>query len=59
MDIRNEVEKGNPERLKSIKLVPNSGAHLYFANDSEQYVGFRDRIQDNGANALLSKTICM
>jgi len=33
---------GNPKRLKSIKLVANSGALLYFASYSEQYVGLRD-----------------
>ena len=50
LDIENEAEKGNPKRLKSIKLVSNSGALLCFACDSEQFVGLRDRIQDNGTN---------
>jgi len=36
LDIKVEAEKGNPKRLKSIKLVADSGALLYFANDSEQ-----------------------
>ena len=49
-DIKTEAEKGDPKRLKSTKLVANSGALLCSASDSEQYVGLKDRIQDNGAN---------
>jgi len=49
-DIKIEAGKGNPKRLRSVKLVSNSGALLCSASDSEQFVGLEDRIQDNGTH---------
>ena len=59
LDIKDEVEKGDPKRLKSIKLEPNSGALLYFVSDSEHYILwlYGDKLVDISPDLIVFKVL--